>query len=211
MIVQSWDTASTANQLSDYSVCITALVKGNLCYIIDVRRQKLDYPDLRRTVIEHAFRYHAEVVIIENKGSGMQLLQEFSRGEPGMPTAVPFMPEHDKKTRMFTQCAKIEAGQVFLPHDAPWLADFKSELLQFPYGKNDDQVDSFSQLLTWLGDRNAEVHFQADFGYGDFAGRAAQAPPPAAPVKPNVLIRDPRTGKLVSAEEYAALVARKQR
>jgi predicted phage terminase large subunit-like protein len=50
---------------------------------------------------------------------------------------------------MAAQSAKIEAGQVHLPKDAPWLDDFKSELLAFPKGHHDDQVDSVSQFLCW--------------------------------------------------------------
>ena len=48
----------------------------------------------------------------------------------------------------------IEGGQLLLPEDAPWLADFKGELLAFPSGKHDDQVDSLSQLLGWVRDQN---------------------------------------------------------
>jgi phage terminase large subunit-like protein len=48
------------------------------------------------------------------------------------------------------QSAKIEAGHVYLPKDAPFLATFIMELLAFPNGANDDQVDSVSQLLVWM-------------------------------------------------------------
>jgi len=193
MLVQSWDTASTPNELSDYSVCITARVRGNLCYVIDVLRQRLDYPDLRRTVIEHALKWCADAVVIENKGSGMQLLQEFSRAERGMPTAISFTPDRDKVTRMYTQCAKIESGHVLLPRDATWFSDFKSELLQFPKGRYDDQVDSLSQLLIWLGER--EVHFSADFGKSeDHSNRAVVAP--VAPIKPKILVERKVGGRL---------------
>ncbi len=54
---------------------------------------------------------------------------------------------------MEAQTPKIEAGQVFLPKDAPWLGDFFDELLAFPKGRHDDQVDSVSQFLTWAGKR----------------------------------------------------------
>ena len=54
---------------------------------------------------------------------------------------------------MEAQTAKIEAGQVFLPKDAPWLGDFLDELLAFPNGRHDDQVDSVSQFLNWAGKR----------------------------------------------------------
>jgi predicted phage terminase large subunit-like protein len=58
-------------------------------------------------------------------------------------------PEGGKVDRMAAQSAKIEAGHVHLPKNASWLAEFLSELLAFPNGRHDDQVDSVSQLLRW--------------------------------------------------------------
>lgn len=46
---------------------------------------------------------------------------------------------------------------MFLPKAAPWLDDFKSELLQFPNGRHDDQVDSMSQFLNWK--RTQSLHY----------------------------------------------------
>ncbi len=51
---------------------------------------------------------------------------------------------------MAAQSAKIEAGHVHLPKSAPWLGEFLTELLSFPNGRHDDQVDSVSQFLRWL-------------------------------------------------------------
>jgi predicted phage terminase large subunit-like protein len=55
--------------------------------------------------------------------------------------------------RMHAQSSKIEAGQVYLPDQAPWLRDFETEMMQFPNGKFDDQVDSVSQFLSWVDQR----------------------------------------------------------
>ena len=55
---------------------------------------------------------------------------------------------------MAAQSAKIEAGQVHIPQQAPWLEDFRTEVLAFPHGTHDDQVDSMSQFLGWA-DRRA--------------------------------------------------------
>jgi hypothetical protein len=41
-------------------------------------------------------------------------------------------------------------GPGAAPKDAPWLADFLTELLSFPAGLHDDQVDSVSQFLHWF-------------------------------------------------------------
>jgi phage terminase large subunit-like protein len=50
---------------------------------------------------------------------------------------------------MAAQSAKIEAGHVYLPREADWLDSFLLELLAFPHGRYDDQVDSVSQFLKW--------------------------------------------------------------
>jgi hypothetical protein len=44
---------------------------------------------------------------------------------------------------------------VLLPREAPWLASYLAEMLAFPGGKHDDQVDSTSQALEWLSRRIA--------------------------------------------------------
>jgi len=50
---------------------------------------------------------------------------------------------------MWQESPLIEAGYVYLPNEAPWLADFMHEMINFPNGKHDDQVDSVSQFLWW--------------------------------------------------------------
>ncbi len=63
---------------------------------------------------------------------------------------IAILPEADKVTRMSAQTAKIEAGYVLLPERATWLQDFQTEVLQFPHGRHDDQVDCLSQALAWV-------------------------------------------------------------
>ncbi len=54
---------------------------------------------------------------------------------------------------MAARAALIEAGQVHLPEEAPWLADFQAEVMAFPHGRHDDQVDSMAQFLNWIEER----------------------------------------------------------
>ena len=56
----------------------------------------------------------------------------------------------DKQARLLAQSARFEAGQVQIPEQAPWLAGYIGELLAFPAGRHDDQVDSTSQALHYL-------------------------------------------------------------
>ncbi len=100
-----------------------------------------------------AAKHRANDVVIEDKGSGTSLIQDLKR--EGVVWPIAFMPEGDKLTRMSAQSAKIEAGQVHLPRQASWLGDFRTELLAFPRGRHDDQVDSLSQFLTWIEQRRS--------------------------------------------------------
>jgi predicted phage terminase large subunit-like protein len=59
---------------------------------------------------------------------------------------------HDKPTRSRSIQARTAMGKVYLPIKAPWLADFTSELLTFPAGKHDDQVDAFGLIGRMLDD-----------------------------------------------------------
>jgi len=52
----------------------------------------------------------------------------------------------DKPTRSRSIQARTAMGKVYLPRKAPWLEAFTSELLVFPAGKHDDQVDAFGLI-----------------------------------------------------------------
>jgi len=58
----------------------------------------------------------------------------------------------DKPTRARTFQARLASGKVFFPRKAKWLADLESELLSFPAGKHDDQVDALSLVFRMLAD-----------------------------------------------------------
>lgn len=147
-IIQSWDTASKVGEINDYSVCTTWGVWNKDIYLLDVFRKRLNYPDLKRAVRELQERFRSDIVLIEDRSSGTQLIQEF-RTE-GLYAVKACEPEGEKKMRLYTQTAMIENGFVHLPKDAHWLAEYVQELTSFPQGKYDDQVDSTSQALNWI-------------------------------------------------------------
>jgi predicted phage terminase large subunit-like protein len=158
-VIQSWDVATTVGEQRDYSVCTTWLVEQNDYYLVHVLRDRLEYPELKRRIVAMAERHSAEVMLIEDAGPGTHLLQELRWDTPaGVPRPIGIKPDGDKVTRMAAQSASIEAGQVWLPKDAPWLGAFLHELLAFPNAKHDDQVDSVSQFLSWISrDRDLDV------------------------------------------------------
>ena len=145
-LVQSWDTASKGGPENDFSVGTTWWVtKGKQWYLVDVWRKRVDYPELKAAVQNLAFRFRAQRVLVEDAGAGTSLVQEL-RGKVSGIIAV--RPDGDKVSRMAVVSAKFEAGQVFLPERASWLADFEAELFAFPGSRNDDQCDSVSQALS---------------------------------------------------------------
>jgi predicted phage terminase large subunit-like protein len=149
-IVQSWDCASKASQLADYSVCTTWGVNHRKeCFLLHVFRERLEYPELKRKVRELADMHKAGTVVIEDTSAGIQLVQELTF--EGFARIVAAKPKGDKTMRMAAQTPLIEAGHVFLPEAASWLATYVHELSMFPKGKHDDQVDSTAQALAYIG------------------------------------------------------------
>jgi predicted phage terminase large subunit-like protein len=144
-VIQSWDTASKGGPENDFSVCTTWFVTGGAqWYLVDVYRERVDYPDLKAAVRARAKQYQADVVLVEDAGAGTSLVQELGTCVAGI---IAVKPERDKISRMSVASAKFEAGQVLLPDRAPWLRDFEDELFAFPGSRHDDQCDSVSQAL----------------------------------------------------------------
>jgi predicted phage terminase large subunit-like protein len=148
LIFQSWDTANKDTELSDFSVCTTWGLAANHLYLLHVFRQRLNYPDLRRAVKQQAFLFHPKNIIIEDKASGTQLIQDLQ--EDGVHATTPFSTQMDKVMRMHSTSSTIENGFVHIPAQADWIPEYLHEISAFPKGKHDDQVDSTSQALHWV-------------------------------------------------------------
>jgi predicted phage terminase large subunit-like protein len=164
-IVQSWDTAMKATDGADFSVCLTFRVRNkNQYFLIDVFRDRLEFPELAKRVCTHAQEFQAGAILIEDKVSGTSLIQTVKRNS--LQGVIPVTPSSDKESRMFGQTPKLEAGSLFLPRSAEWRTDFIEEYLAFAKGRHDDQMDALSQFLEWQGNREDAV-FEFDFGYDD--------------------------------------------
>jgi predicted phage terminase large subunit-like protein len=148
IIFQSWDTANKSSELSDYSVCTTWGVNDKHLYLLDVYRKRIGYPELKRAVREQVGAFGAKTILIEDKASGTQLVQELL--DEGVHAVKKYEPTMDKTMRMHSVTSTIENGFIYLPDKAPWLAEYVHELAIFPNGKYDDQADSTSQALDWF-------------------------------------------------------------
>jgi predicted phage terminase large subunit-like protein len=146
-IIQSWDTAAKDGAQNDWSVCTTWLVSDEHYYLLDLTRGRYDYPSLKATAIALAQKYRPHYVLIEDASTGTALAQELPKVYfNGAVQLVPI--ERDKIGRLYVNQAKFAAGLVLFPEEAPYMPELLAELLTFPHGKTDDQVDSISQALS---------------------------------------------------------------
>jgi predicted phage terminase large subunit-like protein len=147
-VIQSWDTAAKNGAQNDWSVCTTWLVDDNNYYLLDLTRGRYEYPQLRKTAIALAERFEPDNILIEDASTGIALAQELN--EVVVFSVVDPIPiEGDKIGRVYVQEAKFEAGRVFFPKGASFLPELETELLMFPQGRTDDQVDSITQALAF--------------------------------------------------------------
>ena len=118
---------------------------------MNIWRGRLDFPALVRKALELQEFYRPDFVLVEDAGSGTSLIQTLK--EQGCSVSA-MKPTGDKVTRMHTGSVFIEAGKILLPEKrTPALDEYFAELLAFPNGEHDDQVDSTSQFLGWLDER----------------------------------------------------------
>ena len=120
-------------------------------------RKRLDYPALKRAVSEQALAFQPTEILIEDKSSGTQLIQELIHD--GIYGVRRYEPTMDKVMRLHSVTNIIENGFIHLPEKAEWLAEFMHELTSFPKGKFDDQTDSASQALDWIKQRYIAQEF----------------------------------------------------
>lgn len=153
-IIQAWDTAFSEKREADYSVCTTWRVYtypsgGQEYQLLNVYRARLSFPALREKVYQAAGVWRPHRIIIEDIGSGKSLVQEL-RNSTGLPI-VTYRPDRDKVARAHAVTGLFEAGRVVLNKDAPWLETYLQEMMQFPAGDHDDQVDSTTMALAVAG------------------------------------------------------------
>jgi len=150
-VVQSWDTGIKAGHQHDASACATFVICDGVHHLIDLLVVRLEYPDLKRRMVEHAERFNPEAILVEDKASGQSLLQDLRR-ETDLPL-VAIQPTGDKLARLLRVTPLMEAGKLAFPKHAPWLMAFETEFFSFPDSPHDDQVDTISQYLNWLRSR----------------------------------------------------------
>lgn len=151
-IGQAWDTAVKAGQEHDYTCGITGGRDADgLIYLLDLWRGQAEPPAVQRQIVTMATRWRPRWILVEDAAAGATLLR-LMRAQCAAPL-LPVKPDRDKRRRALSVTPLVESGVVRLPATAPWVEEFRNELLAFPAGAHDDQVDAFVYLLARLAAR----------------------------------------------------------
>lgn len=113
--------------------------------ILDVWKERLDAYKTFEQIEKRSRLWGWEWVGIEKMGYQEVTIQVARRSLPIPVIGLP--PKGNKQARAETATIKLEGGQVFFPVDATWIKGFESELIAFPTGSNDDQVDCLTYAI----------------------------------------------------------------
>jgi len=155
-VVLSCDPAGKAGVLNDYTAITIAGAINKELHLLHVARGHWSVLQMRDQIAALAEQWTPDLILIEDTSSGMGLIQ-LLREQTSL-SIVGRHPKDDKETRMCRHQGRFEAGRVLLPVEASWLADFESELLSFPSGRYDDQVDAFMLFLDWFSENEPNIN-----------------------------------------------------
>lgn len=147
--IVSVDSAETVTQRADNSaIQVWRLGSDHRHYLCEVVADRFEFPALIEMVELMARRWSADGILMEEKGAGLQYIQ--SRKGKAPCAIFGFKPGQVEKTFRFEgTMMDWRSGRVLVPESAPWLPAYLDELLKFPSGKRDDNVDATSQYLKW--------------------------------------------------------------
>ena len=155
-VLQAWDTAFEANNRSDYSACTTWGVFFNEhtdnynIILLNAYKDRMEFPTLKRVVMEQYDEYQPDSLIVEKKASGAPLIYELrAMGVPVQeytPVRGTVLNPNNKTVRLNSVSDMFASGVVWAPQRR-WADEVIDEVASFPSGEHDDYVDSTIMAL----------------------------------------------------------------
>ena len=146
--VMAVDSAFKTGVGADYTSVQIWGVNATGYYLIHVTNERLEYPDLIRTLQELAREHSVSGIYIEDKASGQSAVQTLQR-ETRL-AVVPVPVTMSKEQRADGNTPTWRAGRVWLPRSAAWVPSFVQQHIQFPRAAHDDMVDAGNIALDVL-------------------------------------------------------------
>lgn len=169
-VIQSVDTPLRDKESNDYVAIQAWGIIGADRYLLDLRKDRMNYPKAKRAIIEQA-RYvrrmyprAGHTILIENAGYGVDLIPDLKRELTGV-TKISAGQEGDKVMRAEAASSDLESGNCFLPgyrlgndelsepddsRNSADIVDFINSCALFPNATHDDDVDAWSQAMNWV-------------------------------------------------------------
>jgi len=133
------DLAFTLKKESDWTVILAcAVTPGHDLILLDLHRERMEGPTIPRAIAAMYAKWSVSFVAVEANQAQIVVVQQLRK--MGL-TVRALRADADKLSRAIPATVRMEAGQVFLPDSAPWVDTFVAELLAFPHGVHEDQVD----------------------------------------------------------------------
>jgi len=141
-VFQTVDLAASVKASADYTVVSTWAATPDLdLLLLDRVRGRFEGPDQPALITGAWAKWSPAMIAIEQVGYQLALIQAMVR--QGLPIMA-VRPDADKVSRFIPFCTRMKAGAVYWPAGMPWLHDWEDELVSFPDGEHDDQVDTAS-------------------------------------------------------------------
>lgn len=146
--VMSVDATFKDEDQSDFVAIQVWGKSGPNIYLIDAVKKHLNFPDTILEIRRLRSTYpECKTTLIEDKANGTAIITMLRREMTGI---IAVQPNGSKMSRVQAILGAIESGNVWLPEDKRFTADFIEECSSFPNAAHDDQVDSMSQALNRL-------------------------------------------------------------
>ena len=142
------DTAVKKTAESDYTVFLVIATDGNRHYVVDVLRARFDQVEMRDAAERLLQRYRVEKVLIEDSASGPGLHAMLA--ERGLRSERRPVGGRNKEERLAKHLHFFVDGRIYVLKNQPWTVDFRNELVRFPVGSHDDQVDALTLYLEFM-------------------------------------------------------------
>jgi predicted phage terminase large subunit-like protein len=150
-IIQSWDLAFKGKDTSDFVAGHVIGKLGANYYLLDRLTERLTFTESLKAVRQMSVKWPgARAKLVEDKANGSALVDVLKTEISGL---ILVEPRGGKIARAEAITPFHEAGNLWLPSPAraPWIHQFVDQHANFPNVKNDDDVDAFSQGVTYLG------------------------------------------------------------
>jgi predicted phage terminase large subunit-like protein len=142
------DTAVKQTAPSAYTVFLVIATDGPRHYVMDVLRARFDPVEMCNVAERLLQRYRVEKVLIEDSASGPGLHAMLA--ERGLRSELRPVGGRNKEERLAKHLHFFVDGRIYVLKNQPWTVDFRNELVRFPVGRYDDQVDALTLYLEYM-------------------------------------------------------------